>query len=121
MVGMTRPTALGVLWILSALVVGGLGWLWFALTEEPDARIAGWLLLAVAVLGALTAVAILARGSSSRPLSLVTSGVFVVGGIAAAALAAMNGGSFLTDLLVLGGLPIVAGVATYLLSARVQR
>ncbi len=116
---MTRPTALGVLWILSALVVGGLGWLWFALTEEPDARIAGWLLLAIAVLGAITAIAVIARGESSRPLSLLASAVFVVGGVAAAVLAAVNGGSFLSDLLLLGGLPIVAGVATLLLARRV--
>jgi len=115
---MTRPTALGVLWILSALVVGGLGWLWFALTDEPDARIAGWLLLAVAVLGAITAVTILARGRPNQPLSMLTSAVFVVGGIAAAVLAAVNGGSFLSDLIILGGLPIVAGVATYLLVRR---
>jgi hypothetical protein len=70
------------------------------------------------VLGALTAVAVLARGPSTLPLSTAMSAVFVVAGVAAAVVAAMNGGSFLTDLLVLGGLPIVAGVATYLLGRR---
>jgi len=109
---------LGILWAVAAVAVGALGWLWFALTDRPDARVAGYVLLAVAVIGAVASVAVLTRQASARRVSLAASALFVVGGFVAAVLAAANGGTFLADLLLLGGLPIVAGVVTGLAAGR---
>lgn len=109
--------ALGVGWALAALPAGALGWLLFAMSDRPDGRAAGGVLLGVFLLGALTA-AVLFFGYRARSLSLVTSAVFVLSGAAMAVVLAAESKIFTSDLLLLGGIPVAGGVATGLLAFR---
>lgn len=82
----------------------------FALSERPDGRVTGGILLGVAVLGAVTAATVTMY--RARWLSLVTSAVFVLGGLTAVAITAAGGSWFVSDLLLLGGIPVAAGIVT---------
>jgi len=108
--------ALGVGWVLAALSVGVLGWLLFGISDRPDDRVAGVVLLGAFLLGAVTAAAVLRYGYQARWLSLVTSAVFVLGGAAVAVLLSADGTPAASDLLLLGGTPVACGVATGLLA-----
>lgn len=118
--GTTRPGvprgAWGFTWLLAALCAGIPGWLVFALSERPDGRLTGGILLGVAVLGAVTAAAVMVY--RARRLSLVTSAVFVLAGAAVGAITVAGGNWFVSDLLLLGGLPVVGGIVTVLLARR---
>jgi hypothetical protein len=86
----------------------------FALSERLDGRLTGGILLGVAVLGAVTAAAVMVY--RARRLSLVTSAVFVLAGAAVVAITVAGGNWFVSDLLLLGGLPVVGGIVTVLLA-----
>ncbi len=105
--------ALGTVWIIAALTVGVLGWLLFALAEQSADRLAGGLLLAAAVLGVFAAVAVLR--ARARSLSLVASAAMLVAGIVAAVAVS---GDFASDVLLVGGIPVLAGLVTGLLALR---
>lgn len=90
----TRPGvprgAWGFSWLLAALCAKIPGWLVFALSKRPDGRLTGGLLLGVAVLGAVTAAAVMVY--RARWLSLITSAAFILAGAAAAVLTVAGGG-----------------------------
>jgi hypothetical protein len=108
---------LAVVWGVAALAVAILAWLLFGLSEEQGERAAGLLLLGVAVVAAVIAIVVL-TGRSVRRISLAGSAVLVVGGLVAAVILAADGGAFLADLLLVGAVPIIAGVVTALLAPR---
>lgn len=108
--------ARGFTWLLAALCAGIPGYLAFALSERPDGRIAGAILLGAAVLGAVTAAAVTAY--RARRLTLVTSVAFVVAGATAVVVTVAGGDWFVGDLLLLGGLPVLAGIVTLLVGGR---
>ncbi len=118
--GTTRPGvprgARGFTWLLAALCAGIPGWLVFALSERPDGRLTGGILLGVAALGAVTAAAVVVY--RARWLSLVTSAIFVVAGAAVVTLMVTGDNRSVGDLLLLGGLPVVGGIVTLLLARR---
>lgn len=110
----------GVTWLVASLVVGVLGWLLFAVSDHQPERTAGVVLLAAAVLGALTTVVVL-RGRGSSPLPTVTSVAFAVAGVASAALLLLAGDGrtvFVVDVLLAGGVPALAAVMTFLVGRR---
>lgn len=114
--GSPQRVAWGFVWLLAALCVGIPGWLVLALSDRPDGRVTGGILLSLAVLGAVTAATVTVY--RARWLSLVTSTVFVLGGLTAAAITAASGGWFVSALLLLGGIPVVGGIVTWLLARR---
>lgn len=118
--GVTRPGpppgTRGVTWLLATLCAGIPGWLVFALSERPDGRLTGGILLGLAALGAVTAVAVLVY--RARVLSLATSAVFVGAGAAAVVVTVVGGDWFVGEVLLLGGLPVVGGIVTWLLARR---
>ena len=76
-------TALPWSWLASAALTGLLGYLLFAVSDRPEDRTAGGLLLGVAVLG-LVAVALTRGGApNARRSSLAASAVAAVGGVLA--------------------------------------
>ncbi len=87
-------------------------------SDWPDDRAAGGVLLGAFLLGAVTAAVVLFSGYQARRLSLVTSAVFVLGGAAVAVMLSAYGPSFVSDLLLFGGIPVTFGVATGLLALR---
>lgn len=86
----------------AAVVVGVLGWLVFAVSDDGADRVAGAVLLACAVLAAVAAVP-----AGYRALRLLGSGALVLGGVVAAVLGAGTGAG---DLLLIGGVPVAAGI-----------
>jgi hypothetical protein len=108
-------TVLGVVWLLAALLVGCPGLLISAMSDWQDERVAGWVLIVLALFGGATAVMLLG-GKPARPLSLVVSAVFLIGGVAAALAMTADGVWFGIDLLIFGGVPIVAALTTGLLA-----
>jgi hypothetical protein len=108
-------TALGVVWLLAAFVVGGLGVLLAAVSDWRDDHVAGWILVAIALLGGATAVVLLG-GRPAWRLSLMVSVVFLVGGVVAAAVTTLDGAWFRSDLLLIAGIPVAAAVVTGLLA-----
>lgn len=116
----TRPVprsgiALRTVWVLAALSVGALGWLSFAISERPADRLAGALLLGIAILAGVTAV-VLCTGHRSRALSLITSAVLILGGAAVGLIVSAT--AFTSDVLLLSGIPVAAGLVTGLLTLR---
>ena len=77
---------------------------------------AGLVLLAVALFGVVTAVVLFSR--PARPLAIASSAAFVLAGVVAVVIVAAGGDTFTSDLLLLGGVPVVAGAVTWLLAAR---
>lgn len=108
---------LGVAWVVAALVVGALGWLLFALSEDASARAGGGVLGAVALLGGATA-AVLLGGRPARRLALAASGAFVLAGVLVAAAELLGADPFGRDALLLGGVPVLVGVLTALPALR---
>jgi hypothetical protein len=109
--------ALGVAWFLAAAVVAALGWLSFAMSEQSGGRLVGAVLLAVALLGGVTA-GILLGGRSARRLSLASSAAFALAGVVAAISDLSDGRSFTADLLLLAGVPVAFALLTALLALR---
>jgi len=109
-------------WVCSVLATGVVGWLLFAISERDGDRVAGGILLGLAVLGLVAAVAVASNKRRAQTLgfSMAASVVFVVGGIVAAVVAAARGNPFGGDLLLIGGIPVVGGVVTGLLSRRAR-
>jgi hypothetical protein len=108
-------TALPWGWLASAAVTGLLGYLLFAVSDHPEERTAGGLLLAVAVL-ALVAVALTRRGAPhARRSSLAASAVAAAGGLTAALVTAA-GPAGAGDLGLVGGVPLACAAVTALLA-----
>lgn len=111
-----RPLASA--WLVTALVVGPVGFLLYALSERSGDRIVGVVLLAAAVLAGATCAVVAVRGSAARPWSLALSGAFVVLGTVAAAVAYTGTVSFFSDVLLLGLPPVAGGLVTGALALR---
>ena len=110
-------TALPWSWVVSAALTGLLGHPLFAVSDHPEERTAGGLLLGVAVLG-LVAVALTRRSApNARRSSLPASAVAALGGLAAALVAA---GGPAGDLGLVGGAPLGCAVVTALLALAVR-
>jgi hypothetical protein len=105
-------TPLTAAWLVTALVVGPVGFLLYALSERSGDRVLGIVLIAAAVLAGGTAAAVARRGAAARPWSLALSGAFVVLGIGAVAVALTGTASFFADVLLLGLPPIAGGLLT---------
>jgi hypothetical protein len=108
-----------VVWLLASLIVCLLGSLVSALSDWPGDRLAGSILIVVALFGAGTAYLLL-RGNPARRLSLIVSAVFVIGGVATGLAMMADGVWFVIDLLIFCGVPIVAALITGLLALRAR-
>jgi hypothetical protein len=102
---------LGVAFFVAAAVLAALGWLAFAVSEQPGDRFVGVVLMAAALLGGVAA-GVLLGGRPARRLALTASAGFVLAGAAAAVVAAGDEGTFLADVLLLAGLPVLFGLVT---------
>jgi hypothetical protein len=113
---------LALVWACSSLAVGVLGWLLFAISDRREVGGAGIVLLVLAALAAVVAGAVAAARLAARTLtaSLVLSAAFVVAGIAVAAFVAAGTDAFAADLLLIGGIPVVAGVVSGVLGLRAR-
>ena len=117
--GTARSAApLAVAWFVTALVVGPVGFLLFALSEGSADRLLGLILAGAGVLAGLTGAAALASGDGVRPWSLALSGALVVLGLVAAVAALTGTPSFVQDALLLGLPPVVGGLVTGALGLR---
>ncbi len=106
-------------WLASAAVVGGLGYLLFAVSDHAHERTAGGLLLGVAVLG-IVAAALTRRGApQARRSSLTASAASALGGLAAG-LVATGGPAHAGDLGLVAGVPLVCAGVTALLALRAR-
>ena len=105
--------ALGVVWVLVALVVAALGTLVFGLAEQRGDRVVGAVLLAAAVAGLVAAAGVLARTRRALLLSRTASALVVLAGLVA--LFGLSGNA-LSDRLLFGGLPVLGGVLTALVA-----
>ena len=113
--GTARSAApLAAAWLVTALVVGPVGFLLFALSEGSGDRFLGLVLAGAGVLAGVTGAAALASGNAVRPWSLTLSGGLVVLGVAALVLTS----SFAQDALLLGLPPLLGGAVTGLLALR---
>jgi hypothetical protein len=112
--------ALGLAWLASALAVGAIGWLLVAITDRRGDSLPGWLLLGLAALGLVALAGVVSNRHRDVTLSfsMVASAAFVLVGMAAVILAVARGGSFVDDLLLVGGIPVVAGLVTGQLGRR---
>jgi hypothetical protein len=112
--------ALGLAWLCSALAVGVIGWLLIAVPDRRSETTPAWLLVVLATLGLVTLGAVVSNRHRDATLrfSVLSSAVYVIGGVAAAALAAVRGDSFVDDLLLVGGIPVIAGLVSGLLGRR---
>jgi hypothetical protein len=111
-------TPLAAAWLVTALVVGPVGFLLYALSERSGDRVLGVVLTAAAVLAGGTAALVAGTGAAARPWSLALSGACVVLGVVAAAVAVTGTASFFADVLLLGLPPIVGGLLTGALALR---
>lgn len=105
-------------WFLTALVVGPVGYLLFALSEASGDRLLGAVLTGAGVLAGATGAAVLALGDAVRPWSLAFSGILFGLGLVSAGAALTSTPSFLRDVALLGLPPLVGGVLTGLLALR---
>jgi len=114
--------ALGLAWVCSSLAVGIPGWLLFASSDWREDRLAGLVLLGLAILGVVAASAVASnrRRALTLTFSIVASGAFVVAGAVAVILVVVNGNSFVGDLLLIGGIPAVGGLVGGLLGLRAR-
>jgi hypothetical protein len=118
---MTTATArsavpLGLAWFVTALVVGPIGFLLFALSDGAGDRALGLVLAAAGVVAVVAGAVVLASGV--RTWSIVLSGGFVVLGVVAAGVVLTATPSYVEDALLLGLPPVVGGVVTGLLALR---
>jgi hypothetical protein len=102
---------LGAAFFLAAAILAALGWLAFAVSDRPGDRFVGVVLMAAALLGGVTA-GVLLGGRPARRLSLTASAGFVLAGAAVVIADAGDGRTFLADVLLLAGLPILLGLVT---------
>jgi len=105
-------------WFVTALVVGSVGVLLFALSDGSGDRQLGAVLAGAGVLAGLTGATVLASGDAVRPWSLVLSGCLVVLGPVAAGVALSSAPSFVADVVLLGLPPLVGGAVTGFLARR---
>jgi hypothetical protein len=116
--------ALGLAWLVASLAVGVLGWLLFAVSDRPDDAPLSWLFLGAAGFGLIAAVAVASnrrRGVTLR-WSVIVSGLFVLVGIlAVVTMAIVSDSTFVSDLLLLGGVPLAGGLVTGVLGLRSRR
>jgi uncharacterized membrane protein len=96
------------------------GWAYVALSDRRDDAGPGGVLLGLAVLGLVVTVAIIANRRPALILGLIASGVFVVGGMVAAALVSA-GNDFDNDIRLVAMVPLVAALVTGVLARRALR
>ncbi len=117
--GTARSSApLAAAWLVTALVVGPVGFLLFALSEGSGDRLLGVALAAAGVLAGITGATSLATGDVVRPWSLALSAGLVGLGLAAAAVVLTDTPSFVEDALLLGLPPVAGGALTAGLALR---
>jgi hypothetical protein len=112
------PRPLFAAWLITALVVGPVGFLLYALAERSGDRLLGVALTGAAVLAGVAGAAVRATGDAARPWSLALSGVLVVLGAVAAAVVLTGPAAFVSDALLLGLPPVAAGLLTGALALR---
>jgi hypothetical protein len=105
------PRLVRLMWLASAILVGLLGWLLFAISDWPQERIAGVVLLAVALLGTIASALPGLTGITPRRLGLAVSGVFLLGGVVAS-LVMVSGPAGAGDLLLVLGVPAACSAVT---------
>ena len=105
-------------WFVTALVVGSVGFLLFALSDGSGDRMLGAVLAGAGVLAGATGATVLTSGDVVRPWSLALSGSLVVLGLVAAAVALSSTPSFVADVVLLGLPPLVGGAVTGFLALR---
>ena len=116
--------ALGLAWLIASLAVGGIGALLLAVSDRRDDAPMGWLLVGAGALGLIAAAAVASnrRRRTTLRLSLLVSGLFLTIGIAAAVtMALISDTTFVSDLLLLGGIPVAGGLVTGVLGLRARR
>lgn len=117
---MSRRAVVVAAWALATLAVAVVGWLLLALSERGADRIAGVLLLLAAV-AAAAATAVQARGAGPAWVPAAASAGLVLGGLVAGAVMLSAENVFAADVLLAGGVPVVAGVVTGALVLRARR
>ena len=105
-------------WLVTALVVGPVGFLLFALSEGSGDRLLGAVLAAAGVLAGVMGATVLASSRDVRRWSLALSAGMVVLGVVAAGVVLSSTPAFVEDALLLGLPPLVGGVVTGLLGLR---
>ena len=117
--GTARSSApLATAWFVTALVVGPVGFLLFALSEGSGDRALGLVLAAAGVLAGVMGATALASGEVARPWSLTLSGALVVLGLVAGGAVLTGTPSFVEDVLLLGLPPLLGGAVTGALALR---
>jgi hypothetical protein len=117
--GTARPDVpLTSAWFATALVVGPVGYLLFALSERSGDRLLGVALTTAAVLAGVTGATALATGRTARPWSLLLSAALVAVGLAAVGVVLNGPAPFVSDALLLGVPPVVGGILTGALALR---
>lgn len=105
-------------WLLTALVVGPVGFLLFALSEGSGDRLLGVVLAAAGVLSGITGAAALTSRGTGRRWSLGLSAALVVLGVVGAGVALGSTPAFVEDALLLGLPPLLGGLLTAALALR---
>ena len=105
-------------WFVTALVVGPVGFLLFALSEGSGDRVLGVLLATAGVLAGVTGATVLASRGIARWWSLGLSAALVVLGVVAAGVVLASTPSFVEDALLLGLPPVLGGLLTGALALR---
>jgi len=105
-------------WFVTALVVGPVGFLLFALSDDAGDRVLGVALAAAGVLAGGTGAAVLAARWVVRPWSLGLSACLAVLGVVGAVVALASTPAFVEDALLLGLPPLVGGLLTGALALR---
>jgi hypothetical protein len=111
--------ALGLAWMGSSLASGVLGWQHLAIAYRREDVLLACVVLGLAVLGVVAVGAVVSNGRRALTLtfSILASGVFVIAGVVAMAIAVARGGD---DPLLIGALTIVGGVVSGLLGLRAR-
>jgi hypothetical protein len=114
--------ALGLAWVCSSVAVGVLGLLLVGISERRPEVVAGRVLLGLAALGVFAAGAVASnrRRALTLSFSIAASAVFVLAGIATVAFLGLQGGVFASDLVLIGGIPLIGGVVSGLLGLRAR-
>jgi hypothetical protein len=105
---------LALIWIGAAIPTALVALLLLALSEQDEARVAGWVLAGLAVTGVVLGGWLTGRGRHASPAaSLALSAVWAV-----AALALWTTQDFLADRLWVSGVPLVVAVVTAVVAVR---
>lgn len=107
-------------WGVATLAVAVVGWLVFALAERGVDRLAGGLLLLAAAVAALATV-VLVRGAGPRWAPAVASGGLLLAGAVATVAMLTAENVFAVDVLLAGGLPMLAGLVTWTMARSARR